>query len=514
MEHVQPSDGMSLSYYWGVLLRRWRAILVCVLLGLWAAIALVWVVPQQATGTAIVSVNIISTDPFNLSRSASGLLDIESETQIASSAAVADRVAEALGGEMTANDVRSAVEVLGVNETSIIRVSATADAADEARAMADTVATEYLAYRSGQAQARIDRTLQSARTRLESLRADLADANEREATAAAAEDDDALNQAETDRSLITLEITSLLSQLATTEAIDTTAGSILTPADRSQVSLSPPVGLLLVTGVLVGLGIGVLVAFMLNARGGKVRSARDVANSGGHAVVGELTGRMAHMPAQGRDLEQHRAIRETLLADPRFNGENGVCVVADLAGIGSAADVPLNLASTMAEVGLPVQLVGIGMSRQLLTHAVEGFGLRPERHIDGVTFYASQTMPGFRVVDVGASSDAGALEPISRVVREEIRTRRDKTVVVLAVPPEASAATKLAALRLSDVVLFIVGARVTSVTAIRRTAQDASRVGGQVVGSVLVGRNRSLALPESRVGGDKQRQPQAVQSRS
>lgn len=514
MQHAQSSEGMSLSYYGGVLRRRWRAILVAGFLGLWAAIALLWAVPQQATATAIVSVNIITNDPFNLSRSASGLLDLESETQIASSAAVADRAASLLGDGVTASEVRSSVDAVGVNDTSIIRVSATANTAAEARAMADAVASEYLTYRSSQAQARIDRTLENSRARLESLRADLADANEREKAASAAEDVDSLTQAETDRSLITLEITSLLSQLATTEAIDTTAGSVLTPAERSEVSMSPPAALVLATGLLAGLGLGVLAAFLLQARGGRVHSGWDVVNSGGHSLLGELTSREGHVPAQGHDVEQHRAIREALLAEPAFDGQHGVCVIIDESKAGTASEVPLNLALSIAEVGLAVEFIGLGMSQDMLEGVVDPLGLRSDGHMGSATIYASQIFPTFRLLDVRTTERRKSPDPVSPVIRDEIRARKSDSLVVLAVPPGAAEATRLAALRVSDVVVLIVGKRVTSMSALKRTARDAERMDAQVVGSILVGQRRSLVLPKASVTPDQDPVPHPAHSRS
>lgn len=493
MQHLESTEGPSLSYYGAVLLRRWRLILAAGLIGLWCALALLWLIPQQATATTTVSLDLITNDPFNPSRSAAGLLDLEGETQVAGSAVVAERASSALGSDLSPTDVKAAIDVSGVPDTSILRVSATEGTPEDARSVADAVATEYLGYRSEQAQRRIDRTLESSRTRLEALRSDLADVTARESAATAAKDANARTQAEADRYLVTLEITSLLSEVATNQAIDTTAGAVLTPADSNPVTLSPPALPLLATGLLVGLGLGVLGAFLLGMRAGRVRSGRDLVNSGGHRFLGKLAENEVDFPPRGRDLEQHRAIRERLLADPRFSAQRGVLGVIDQAKNGAASDVSLGIAYAMAEVGFPVQFVGLGMPPELTRRALDGLKLEPDHQMGSSTVYVSRTHPNLTFVAPQEHRGTAPSDPVSRDVRNELLSRRETGVVVLGLPPGASEATSTAACRVSELVVLVASARSTSMSDVQRISREADSVGATIIGSILIGRRRSLA---------------------
>lgn len=498
MQPAQSEAGVPLSHYTAVLRRRWWVVAMCALLGPGLAATYLLLVPQQATATTTVSINIITNDPFNLARSAAGLIDLAGEAQVASSSLVADRVADTLETDVSSADIRRAVQVIGVSDTSILRVSATAANESDARDIADTVAQEYLTYRSEQAQARIDRGLDSSRERLIVLRDDLSAANEAQRAAAAAEDPDGVIQADTDRSLITAEISSLTEQIASSQAIDTAAGSVLNPASRNAVVWSPRRNLVLLTGLLVGLGLGVLAAFALNSLGSRVRSGQDVSRYGGRAVLGELSAKRAQVPPEGADLEELRAIRERMLADPHFSARSGVCAVIDETRSAAAADVSLNLALVLAQTGLRVQFVGLEGGSDLLPHATDAFGLQQDPDSPTGHRYLSQAYPNFSLFMPPADKDQG--EPISQAVRAELAAQRDAGLLIVGVPPGSSAATRLAACRLSDVVVLVAAKRGTRMADMQRTAADVRGMGGYLIGTVLVGRARSLSVAEARTG--------------
>ncbi len=498
MEHAQSEAGVPLSHYTRVLGRRWWAILFCALLGPGIAATYLILVPQQATATTTVSINIITNDPFNLARSASGLIDLEGEAQVASSSLVAERVAATLTADLSSADVRRAVEVVGVRDTSILRISATAEDENGSREMADTVAREYLSYRSEQAQARIERSLESSRERLGVLRGELSAANEAQRAAAAAKDADGISQAETDRSLILAEISSLTEQIASSQAVDTTAGSVLNPASRNAVMWSPARNLVLLTGLLVGLGVGVLAAFALNALGSRVRSGQDVARNGGRTVLGELSSKHAQVPPEGADLEEMRAIRERMLADPHSSLEVGVCAVIDETRSGAAADVAINLAYVMAQTGLAVEFVSVDGSDDLLWHAVDRFRMQRDPVSETGDRYQSQAYPNFSLFIPPTGGDKA--EPISQAVRAELDARRGTSLLIVGLPPLTSEATRLSACRLADAIVIAAAKRGTRMAQMQRIAADVRQMGGYLMGTILVGPYRSQAVSEQQGG--------------
>ncbi len=494
MQHAEADRSIGLSYYSGVLRRLWWVVLLCTLLGGLVAASYLWVVPQRATSTTSVSLNIITNDPFNLERSASNLLDLDSEAQIAASSVVADRVAEARGGDLSADSIRSAVEVSGVSNTSILDVMATADSQAQSEEIADTVAIEYLGYRSDQAQNRINRTLEGARTRLEGLREDLAAANEQVAAATEADDADALTQADTRRSLVTLEINSLLEQVATTEAIDTTAGSILTPASRNAVSFSPPRIIVLATGLLVGLVLGMLVAFLTTSLGRRVRSESDLAHNGGRTLLGRLDQRETHVPARSEELDELRSIRERMLVDPQLSKQFGVLGVLNEDPDGTDSGVGLNLALVLAESGMPVEYVGLGLRQDVFEHVSAVYRLQGGAENAGR--YVSDLSPSLSVFRDSASGG------LSSAVRRQLHERRSDVLVVVDVPADIPEATRLATCRLSDAVVLVLGRGSTRVDRLHRSAAGVRQMGSWVVGSILVGPHRSLLLTREREDGN------------
>lgn len=496
MQHVEADRSVALSYYSGVLRRRWWVVLLCAVLGGLVAASYLWVVPQRATSTTSVSLNIITSDPFDTTRSASNLIDMDSEAEIAASSVVADRVAESRGGDLGAEAIRDAVDVTGVGTSSILRVAASGDSRAQSEEVADMVATEYLGYRSDQAQARIDRTLDGARTRLEGLRDDLATANEQVAAATEAEDADALTQAETRRSLVTLEINSLLEQVSTTQAIDTTAGSILTPASRDAVSFSPSRNIVLATGLLVGLVLGLLFAFLSDALGRRVRSEGDVTHNGGRSLLGRLDEHETTVPARTRELDELRAIRERMLADPHLSTQSGVLGILNEDAHGTASAVGLNLALVLAEAGIRVEYIGVELRQDVFDHlsATHRLQVQPE-HPD---VYVSGSTPNLSVFR--ESAPEFAREGLSGAVRRHLRDGRADVLVVVDVPAGVSEATRLATCRLSDTVVLVLGHGRTRMKQLRHDVAGVRQMGSYVLGTILVGRHRSLILSTEEEG--------------
>jgi capsular polysaccharide biosynthesis protein len=451
---TDAAQGVSLGYYVDVLRERAWVVLLCGLLGLALAFAALAVMPVRATATAAVSVDVITTDPFNSARSASGLIDPAGEALVARSFVVAERAAEELGGDYTAMELRESSEVTVVPDTTVLRISSTAQSAERATAMADELARQYLAQRSERAQERIDRILSRTQDRLEGLREELSAVDE--VILDADEGSVELAQAETERSILTLEIDSVLSAAATAGNIDTTGGVVLNPAATNPVDWFPPRGPVLLSGTLAGLGLGVLAAFVVNALDGRVRTARDVVVNGGRRVIGDLREKRVTAPPSGSDIAELRAVRERILAEPVLEGRSGVLAVLDETPGGQGADVAANLATTLASAGVEVEFIAIDLERD----GVEGSG---------------------EVVD----------EPLSPQVREELRSRRQDVMVVLSIPHGGSPATRLAAGRLSEVAVLVVARNRTRSSDLARTAQDLRTMGTQLMGTILVPGHRT-----------------------
>lgn len=484
---VPPS--LSLSYYSDVLRRSWWIVLLAVLLGLGLAFSYLSFAPRVASATASVSVHVISTDPFNASRSASGLIDSAGEAQVASSYAVAAQAAEQLGGDYTAQSVRESVQVTGVPDTAILHVTASASTPTEARNVANAVASEYLAYRSEQAQNRIARTLEASGVRLQELQAELRDVDE--LLAEAEEGSRAATQAQSDRSLLTLQINAVVSQAASAESIDTTGGTILSPADQNPVRWNPRRGLVLMSGALAGGGLGLIGVFVLQAFASRVRSVPEVIQHGGRTVLAALSQRRVSLPPTGKDLSDLRTVRERLLADHRLEKRTGVLVVIDQTGSPHPSAVPVSLAFVLALSGVEVEYVPLGGTDAAALTTRLQLETHPEQPEVGVR-YRSRLAPSLSVLDPQGLRAAPTEETISSVVLNAVQMVRREKLVILDASAQTSDATRLAACRSADAGIVLVALRSTQAAALLRVTQDVRIMGADVMGSILLDRRRRL----------------------
>lgn len=485
MEQRNDDAGVDLWHYAEVLWRKWWVIVLATLLGLGAAAASLLVLPVKASATATVSLNLITSDPFDVTRPVSELIDAAGEAQVASSFAVADRAAQRLGGDYEPTDIRQAIEVAGVADTAVLRITATADSAEAARDIADASATAYLDYRAEQAQSRIERRLEQSAARLAELRDDLREVNERLAQVEGGSE--AAIQAESDRSLINLEIDALASQLATARGIDTNGGTVLNPAANGGVEYSPSRLLVLVTGAVAGFGLGLLLAFLVQAIWPRVVSRSDVASHGGVEILGSIDRGNVEVAPRGDDLAVYREIRERLLARGFLSDGRGVLAVLPVHGPGVSTGVAVTLAHVLAQSGLQVTFIALRTSEAQADRVRRSLGLSEVAATGVGTRYASQEVPGFTVYVPTQDSDD---EPISAAVRQEIAARQGDSVVVLAAPQEYGRASRLAASRLADATVFLAARGASTVTELRQAARDTVSQGSRVVGTVMVHRRR------------------------
>lgn len=296
-------QNLGFSRYLSVLRRQRWVVAGGVALGLVAAGAYLVLALHTITATTAVNLNVITTDPFNQQRPASGLLDPPTEADIASSHAVAQGASKLLGGALTASEVRKASRVMSSGGASVVRVAFTAPTKKDAVRGADAVAEAYLEFRSDQAQKRIDTMLSSMNTRVEKLNDALLEANRELATAQPGTTDYA--QAVSQQQQIQVELDSLLSQRNALTNVDTTGGIVLTSARDSQLEEAPAKKMTLATGLAGGLVLGIVAAFVRNPLDRRLRSATDVSEVLGTGQLADLEPRRGELDAD----EVHERVR-------------------------------------------------------------------------------------------------------------------------------------------------------------------------------------------------------------
>ncbi len=471
---MNEKSSVGIGHYVRVLKRQWKTIVAMGLLGLLGVVAFLYFIPSKVMASTLVNVNVIVSDPFNPSRPASGLLDAATENQLASSYVVAHNAAQTLQGGDDASALRDGVSVAtGLNATTV-RVSYKSSSAERARAGADALANSYLLYRQSEADARKTKMINQLQQQLTSLNAVLG------ATALA------------DRSALSGRISSVEYQINQLTAIDTTGGSVLTPAAENPVVAQPQSSTLLASGLLVGLVLGVILAFILNGQKRKVLDVYDVELIGAGPVLAELAGSKGTIPARGDDVNEFRMIRERMLA-AAGTGLEAVTVIDTTHG--GLSDVAPNLAVVMAQTGTDVELVVMGTSEKYMTLLRDGLQLIPDStdSDEEAEILASLRIPHLKVTrpDRTGTHD-GADDLVTGVVRRRTAGRTPGTFIVLALPADAPYASRLAAARLAGAGLMVAERLRSSTDDLAAGAAQLDEVGAMLLGVVLLQRGRTI----------------------
>ncbi|MDQ4138410.1 MAG: hypothetical protein M3116_06135 [Actinomycetota bacterium] len=336
--------------YGTVLRDRWRMLAAGAAIGGILAGGYLVAIGKTATATTDVNVTVISTDPFSGARNAAGLLDATTESKIATSQAVAATAAEAVGGDVTAAELRGGVAAELVSEATVMRITYANPDAELARQGADAIAAAYLEYRESMAQRRLTKMYDNLEGRLSELRDELVDVNARSASAAGGSPE--ANQAESDRDMIASEINSLLASKSALDTVDTSGGSILNAAADNAVTTSPNQPLILLSGILAGLTLGLLAAFgirLVSRRRVRVRSDLEQLTGG---VVADIPA-----AAHDRPLETFRYVRERLIA--AFPAKARVIALVDGTVGSSGNGIPEQLATAFQEIGRATTVVRV-----------------------------------------------------------------------------------------------------------------------------------------------------------
>src|SRR5215213_3191609 len=98
-------------------------VLAFTIIGALVAGAYALATPKSYTATTVVNVNVIADESFSVQRSASGLIDPATESQLARSSAVLEDAAADIGDGTTIADVRRSMTVTVLPETTVARIT-------------------------------------------------------------------------------------------------------------------------------------------------------------------------------------------------------------------------------------------------------------------------------------------------------------------------------------------------------------------------------------------------------
>jgi capsular exopolysaccharide synthesis family protein len=504
-----PAGSVEFRHYLTVLKRQLALVVAVTVLGAAAAAAWSYRRIPVYQSTASVLVRAITTNAFDPGQRIDQQLNMSNQRQIATSEPVAKVAAQALGTTATPEQLLEHVSTDVPANSQVIRIHYRDTVPLTAQRGADAFANAYLAFREAdaRAQARASQTsLQKDVDRLQ-RQADRAQkvAENPAASATARQAAQAKVQALNNR------IQPLVTQIQGYLALNFTPGDVIAAADLPRTPASPKHKLDVGIGLLLGLFLGVLLAFVRDRADGRLRGREDLAERLDRPVLATVP-RLSRWRRDGRlrrrrrgrhslvTLEEHhspaaeayRSLRARMAALAAQLDIASVMVVSAGPGEGKST-TSANLAVVLAETGRDVLLVSADLRRPRVH---QFFGLANETGLSDLLTDGRQATGepwsvarNLWVFPSGPPPRHPSALMDSDAMREFLKKQRDRfDFVILDCPPALVVADALALAPLVDAVLVVADARGSDRDAVSRLKEELEQVGGAIVGAVL---NRS-----------------------
>ncbi|MET7619412.1 hypothetical protein [Streptomyces sp. NPDC005408] len=453
-------------------LMRYRAVIALgIALGLLCAALLAVLRAHHYTSTGEVVVRS-TADPFgSLSVPIDHQLSMATERQVALSPTVAARAAKSLGGPADAAPLQQGLTVTNPPDTQVLRFEYTAGSPKRAARVINAFLDAYLTDRQARTDAVLKRTTKAVDQQLA-----------------------ALGKQKAAQPALAGQIDGLQRRLADLKTRDTTGGDIVRLGEPPVAPAGPGRVVLGGLGLLGGLTLGIMLAWLLSVLEPRVRSVSDLQISLRAPVLGILPGAAlgdellavghSHSPLT----EAYRTLAFRLTHDERSAGGRSLLVLAPREHRNAEA-VAVNLAAAVAEFGHDVVLVDATATTPALATRLP---LLPDS------------------ADVVNAGTAGRFAVVSGKAETSKETDPAKSVVFLgrALLDHADA---LALAQRVDGVLVVGGLNLTRRDDLKRLHELIACAGGRVVGAVLDagarGSRLSSALDGARHRRSKYRRP-------
>lgn len=526
MDPYEQQDTLDLRDYLAVLRRQtWLIAATVVVVVVTAMIVTMLQTPlYQSTVELVVEPFDRASDQSALEQALLGNTELQTQRKLVASIPVAERVIEDLGLDRTPQALLDSVDVDVVTDTQVLEITATDEDPELAAALAGSVAESYLADRRDEALERVlsatrslEERAQTIRSRIDEL-ADQIEARQAEeapvdaASPAAGEteasDLDALRE-ERDSLLTQLgQVTAQLSTFESRDALVRGGGEVIRPADVPDSPASPKplrTGILaLVLGLMLGVGLAFLRDFLDDA----IRSDDDAVRAARAPVL-------AHIPYRAESDQDKRLATlvdefspkaeafRTLRSNVRFvlyggapqaRGESAVgrsLTVTSAVATEGKTTTAANLAVAAARAGTKVLLVDADLRRPGIAKA---FGIENAPGLSELL--VGEVSLRDVVSDVGVANlrilTSGAIPPNpaellagSAMRALHLRLEQIAELIVYDTAPVLAVADTLEVAPISTQTMIVVDVREASRRTVRHTADKLRGVGGEVAGTVL-----------------------------
>lgn len=370
MSDIRTSDREPATIdYLGAVRRRWWIVVLGIVVGIAAGLAVAAVQTKVYDATASVLVQETgapNTGQVVNARTNSGI-NLDTESQVVMSQVVAARAQSILKTKTPAAQLISNVSVTVPPNSSVLAIAYSAPTAKAAQQGARAFAQAYLANRGDQATKQVAGQVAALQAQRLALDKQLSDASGQIASLPPTSVQ--RQQAQASSGIISNQLSALGGQLTTLSSADITPGTILTDAALPTKPTSPNKLLDLGGGLLAGLLLGLIVAFVVERSDRRIYSADDAGRRAALPLLASLPRKRfpnrlaapgdaagAHIGRLRNALAALLADREMLASDSALHGPRTVVVCGgrtdDTNGV-----VAANLAAAMAASGYRVTLV-------------------------------------------------------------------------------------------------------------------------------------------------------------
>jgi non-specific protein-tyrosine kinase len=488
----------------------------------------------DSTASVLVRAMITDTNMAASGQRIGGQLNIFNQRQLAMSEPVAAVAAGSLHTTTTPVELLEHVKVDVPANSQILRIRYRDAVPQTAQRGADAFAKAYLTSREADARTQ-------ARARQGSLSQELAQLNNQLEVAQTTADDPSATArdrqaAQARRRSLNDRIQQLNAELNSFLSPNFTPGTVIAAAALPSTPASPdarPVGI----GLLVGLFLGVVLAFVRDRTDDRLRGREDLAERLDRPVLATIPP-LSKRVRDGRGLrwrrrssnglvtidepnspaaESYRTLRTRMARLAAQRDINSVMVVS--AGVGEGkSTTAANLAVVLAETGKDVLLVSADLRRPRIH---QFFGLPNKSGLSNLLLYglafdrgrnpagddtATDTaqelwsavwsvVPSLWVLLSGPPPQHPSALMDSDAMRQFLKEQRDLfDFVILDCPPALVVADAMALAPLADAILVVADAKESDREQVSRLKEEVEQVGGRIVGAVL---NRSKQASEA-----------------
>ncbi|MFI6075866.1 Wzz/FepE/Etk N-terminal domain-containing protein [Actinoplanes sp. NPDC051343] len=494
---ASPAD---VSHYLGVFRRHWWIALLATGAGLGAGTALTHALPKVYESSTSVLVQAVDQDTNASGGRTKGAVNLDTEAQLVGSGAVAVKAAQLLRTTRSPIDLAKDVSVEVPANTTVLVINFKGGTPQESQSGSHAFAEAYLRNRQETAQDGLNQQIKTLNVKVKQLTTTLTGINARLSRAAKGSPDESNLLSLRNNSQNQLNsLTGKLNELTTTTV---GAGSIISDARLPDTPTSPNPMINLATGGMVGLLLGLLLAFARERFDRRLRTAADVRDRGRMPVLAALDDRTTPhfddvLQPYGAGGRVFNRLRNEILASLQPGDQ---IIVVTGASRGSAATlVSANLAAALARTGSNVVLIGAHLPDSVVDAAplARMFGISATPGLSELlagrvslarALQRTPRIPSLRVITTGGAATAAGLMQSQRL-RDTLQTLRGQGgFVVIEAPSTSSSADAQGLASLADAAILAVELRRSRRPALLDAAEQLQRVGTPLLGAVVVPR--------------------------